>query len=80
MQRRLISGCSSFWSFRNRRCSILPRLSVCRNQDDLVDAMQRFIDNPELVTQMGERSRQVAEQKYDVHRVNEFMLAEMGVK
>jgi len=42
--------------------------------------MIRFIENPELVAKMGQRSRQVAEQKYDVHRVNEFMLAEMGVE
>lgn len=48
--------------------------------DDLAAAMIRFIENPKLVGKMGQRSRQVAEQKYDVHRVNEFMLAEMGVK
>jgi len=47
--------------------------------DELVDAMQRFIDNPELVTQMGERSRQVAEDKYDVHKVNQVMLGAMGI-
>ncbi len=48
--------------------------------DELVAAMVRFIESPELIANMGQRSRQVAEQKYDVHRVNEFMLAEMGVK
>ncbi|MBJ6137343.1 glycosyltransferase family 4 protein [Marinobacter litoralis] len=48
--------------------------------DELAGAMVRFIENPELLGRMGQRSRQVAEQKYDVHRVNEFMLAEMGVK
>ncbi|MBY6192898.1 glycosyltransferase family 4 protein [Marinobacter hydrocarbonoclasticus] len=48
--------------------------------DELAAAMIRFIENPKLVGKMGQRSRQVAEQKYDVHRVNEFMLAEMGIK
>lgn len=48
--------------------------------DELAAAMVKFIENPELVAGMGERSRLVAEQKYDVHRVNEFMLGEMGVE
>ena len=48
--------------------------------DELAAAMVKFIENPELVAGMGERSRLVAEQKYDVHRVNEFMLGEMEVK
>ncbi|SFM82597.1 glycosyltransferase family 4 protein [Marinobacter pelagius] len=48
--------------------------------DELADAMIRFIEEPELVADMGERSRQIAEQKYDVHKVNEFMLGEMGIQ
>lgn len=48
--------------------------------DELAAAMVRFIESPELLGRMGQRSRQVAEQKYDVHRVNEFMLGEMGVE
>jgi glycosyltransferase involved in cell wall biosynthesis len=48
--------------------------------DELAAAMVKFLENPELVAGMGERSRLVAEQKYDVHRVNEFMLGEMGIK
>jgi len=48
--------------------------------DELVRAMVRFIQEPELVARMGERSRQIAEEKYDVHKVNEFMLAEMGIE
>src|SRR5690606_36146674 len=55
--------------------SLVPVKSV----DKLVEAMQRFINNPDLVTQMGERSRQVAEHKYDVHKVNQVMLRAMGV-
>lgn len=50
-----------------------------KSVDELVEAMQRFIDKPELVAQMGERSRQVAENKYDVDKVNQVMLSAMGI-
>lgn len=45
----------------------------------LVTAMQRFIDHPELVATMGTRARQMAEDKYDVHKVNAVMLDAMGI-
>jgi glycosyltransferase involved in cell wall biosynthesis len=45
----------------------------------LVDAMQRFIDQPELVFKMGHRSREIAEDKYDVHKVIAVMLTTMGL-
>ncbi len=48
--------------------------------DELVSAMIRFIEEPALVVRMGERSRRVAEEKYDVHKVNKFMLDEMGIR
>src|SRR5690554_1955899 len=54
---------------------LIPVKSV----NELVEAIQRFIDNPELVAEMGERSRQVAEDKYDVHKVNQVMLGAMGI-
>lgn len=47
--------------------------------DELVDAMTRFIDQPELVASMGQRSRAIAEEKYDVHKVNAVMLEVMGI-
>lgn len=47
--------------------------------DELVGAMQRFIEEPELAARMGARARQIAEEKYDVHRVNTVMLQEMGI-
>ena len=50
-----------------------------KSVDALVEAMQRFIDNPDLAAQMGQRSRQIAEDKYDVHKVNAVMLREMGL-
>ncbi|WP_152207593.1 glycosyltransferase family 4 protein [Marinobacter changyiensis] len=46
---------------------------------ELVAAMKRLIEEPALVTRMGERSRQIAEEKYDVHKVNRVMLGAMGV-
>jgi len=48
--------------------------------DELSAAMERFVTEPELATKMGHRSREIAEQKYDVHKVNEHMLQEMGIK
>ncbi len=48
--------------------------------DELADAMLKFIEKPELITQMGSRSRQIAEEKYDVNKVNRIMLKEMGIK
>ena len=47
--------------------------------DELAAAMLRFIEEPELTERMGTRSRQIAEEKYDVHRVNAVMLKEMGI-
>lgn len=51
-----------------------------RSVDALEQAMLRFIDEPELVTRMGAASRQMAEEKYDVHKVNAVMLREMGLE
>lgn len=45
----------------------------------LVEAMERFIADPELAARMGRRSRQIAEMKYDVQQVNAVMLREMGI-
>lgn len=45
----------------------------------LAQAMLRFIEQPELMAQMGHRSRVIAEEKYDVHKVNAQMLKGMGL-
>lgn len=50
-----------------------------RSVDALVVAMERFIKEPDLVKRMGKRSRQIAEDKYDVHKVNAVMIREMGL-
>ncbi|SDO28649.1 glycosyltransferase family 4 protein [Vreelandella arcis] len=46
---------------------------------ELAGAMSRFIEQPDLALLMGAKSRAMAEEKYDVHKVNEFMLVEMGI-
>jgi glycosyltransferase involved in cell wall biosynthesis len=48
--------------------------------DALVETMTRFIEEPELAARMGERSREIAVEKYDVHKVNAVMLKEMGIQ
>ena len=47
--------------------------------DELAKAMLRFIENGELVQRFGRRSREIAEEKYDVHKVNQVILNEMGI-
>ena len=39
--------------------------------------MEKFILNPELIASMGKRSREIAEDKYDVHKVNQLILETM---
>jgi glycosyltransferase involved in cell wall biosynthesis len=46
----------------------------------LAQAMRCFIHEPELQQSMGARSRQIAEEKYDVNKVNAVILAGMGFK
>ncbi|CAD5260394.1 MULTISPECIES: glycosyltransferase family 4 protein [Halomonadaceae] len=50
-----------------------------KNVDALVKAMQHFIDRPALVKTMGQRSHEIAKDKYDVHKVNAVMLEAMGI-
>ena len=45
----------------------------------LASAMERFIIDPGLCVTMGQRSRQIAVEKYDVRKVNEVMLNAMGL-
>lgn len=47
--------------------------------EDLADAMERFIVNPDLIKQMGSASRELVEEKFDVDSVNKVMLQEMGL-
>ncbi|MBM9538611.1 glycosyltransferase family 4 protein [Desulfobulbus alkaliphilus] len=50
-----------------------------RSIEALETAMLQFIVDPDLAPRMGLRSRQIAEEKYDVHKVNAVMLQEMGI-
>lgn len=50
-----------------------------KSVEALAAAMIRFIETPELIAKMGIRSRQIAEEKYDVHKVNAVMLKAMGI-
>ena len=45
----------------------------------LVEMMMRFIEQPELLEVMGKKSREFAEGKYDVHKVNEKILKSLDV-
>ena len=54
-------------------------LVAVQSVEALVGAMESFIDNPGLAAAMGLRSRQIVEDKYDVHKVNAVMLREMGI-
>jgi glycosyltransferase involved in cell wall biosynthesis len=51
-----------------------------RSVDALEQAMLKFINDPTLAARMGQRARQVVEDKYDVHKVNAVILQEMGIK
>ena len=45
----------------------------------LAAAMERFILQPELIEEMGRASRSIAEERFDVHKINQVMLQEMGM-
>ena len=48
-----------------------------KSVDDLVQSMQYFIEDPKLIAYMGQRSREIALNKYDVLQVNTHMMTEM---
>ncbi|CAG9169599.1 N, N'-diacetylbacillosaminyl-diphospho-undecaprenol alpha-1,3-N-acetylgalactosaminyltransferase [Cupriavidus pampae] len=51
-----------------------------KSVDALEVAMRRFLDDPDLATRMGRRAREIAEDKYDVNKVNAVMLSEMEIR
>ncbi|MFL1524439.1 glycosyltransferase family 4 protein [Pseudomonas sp. O230] len=51
-----------------------------RDSADLATAMARLAGSSELREQMGRTSRELAEQKYDVHRVNAAMIDAMALR
>ena len=54
---------------------IVPVKSI----NELADRMIEMIENPRLFTTMGRESRKLAMDKYDVNKVNSFMINEMGL-
>lgn len=50
-----------------------------RDVHALAGAMEKFVRNPDLIEQMGAKSRKIAEEKYDVHKVNRVILSAMGL-
>mgnify|MGYP000323058537 FL=1 len=49
------------------------------NIQALADKMCYFIEHPEQVNVMGMKSRQIAQEKFDVNRVNEKLFEIMGL-
>jgi len=54
-------------------------LVATRSVDELVAAMEKLIERPDLIERMGVESRRIAEEKYDVHKVNSVIMREMGL-
>jgi glycosyltransferase involved in cell wall biosynthesis len=54
-------------------------LVPARDADALAQAMARFVEAPDLIAAMGRESRRLAEEKYDVHKVNRVILQAMGL-
>lgn len=50
-----------------------------RDVESLASAMQRFIEDPQLIADMGRQSRILAEERFDVRKVNSKIIEEMGL-
>ncbi|MGK5027966.1 glycosyltransferase family 4 protein [Janthinobacterium sp. MDT1-19] len=50
-----------------------------RNAAALSDAMLKLIKHPELLAPMGEHGRHMAEEKFDVHKINSVILQAMDI-
>lgn len=50
-----------------------------RDVDALVRAMERFIQDPDLAVRLGKESRRLAEERFDIHGVNQVILETMGL-
>ena len=50
-----------------------------KNPKALAGAMEKFVLDPSLISRMGSKSREMVVQKYDVRKVNDFMLTHMGL-
>lgn len=50
-----------------------------RNDKALAEAMLRFIEQPELIISMGRESRRLAEERFDVDKINRKLMDILGV-
>ncbi|MFP5465619.1 MAG: glycosyltransferase, partial [Gammaproteobacteria bacterium] len=50
-----------------------------RDVDALAERMIRFIEQPGLIDSMGRRSRRLAEERFDVRRINAQILEILGI-
>jgi Glycosyltransferase len=50
-----------------------------RDPMSLAEAMERFVLDPELIVSMGEESRRIAEERFDVKRINRRMMEAMDL-
>lgn len=48
-----------------------------RDSSALANAMTQFLDKPELISSMAKTSREMAEERFDVHKVNQVILETM---
>ena len=51
-----------------------------RDVEALANAMIKFVEQPELIAKMGKVSRILAEQRFDVRRVNNIILQRLGLR
>ena len=58
---------------------VFRRWVAVQSVDGLVKALLKSIEDPTLASRIGRRPREIAEEKYDVHKVNAVMLREMGI-
>ncbi len=49
-------------------------LVKARDSFSIAEAMEKFINNSGLIEKMGAESRRIAEEKYDVHKVNKVIM------
>lgn len=46
----------------------------------LAEAMEEFINNPYIIEKMGQKSHELAREKYDVRKINRVILESMGLE
>ena len=49
-----------------------------KSLEPLVDACRYFLENPETIHDMGKQSRMLAEKKFDVNLINQFLVARIN--